>query len=49
MLVQTPDIAALVEQINKTESPTAVAVTNAISDAAEEVLWREQMLGIVMS
>jgi hypothetical protein len=49
MLVQTPDIAALVEQINKTESPTAAAVTNAISDAAEEVLWREQMLGIVMS
>ncbi len=49
MLVQTPDITALVEQINKTESPTAVAVTNAISDAAEEVLWREQILGIVMS
>jgi hypothetical protein len=49
MLVQTSDIAALVEQINKTESPSDAAVTNAVSDAAEEVLWREQMLGIVMS
>jgi hypothetical protein len=49
MLVQTPDITALVEQMNKAALPTAAAVTNAMSDAADEVLWREQILGIVMS
>lgn len=49
LLVQPHDIPAIIEQINNGESPTALAVTNALSDAAEEAVWREQVLGIVMS
>jgi hypothetical protein len=49
LLVEPHDIAMVIEQVNKAESPTTVAISNAISDAAEEVLWRDQILGIVMS
>ena len=49
LLVQPHDIPAIIEQISNGESQTALALTNALSDAAEEAVWREQILGIVMS